>query len=117
MACGAGGTNKLLDRNATDQDDFVPGDWGYIYNDAHQWHVSQDDSGKPWDHGLEGENIIYAGSLGFWGHFGPGNTYFPFDKWMDDVGSWTSQKGDPSKPRLSTRVQFPAVGIDHIEEN
>jgi hypothetical protein len=117
MACGAGGTNKLLDRSATDQGDFVPGDWGYVYNDAHQWHVSQDRSGKPWDHGLEGENIIYAGSLGFWGHFGPGNTYFPYSKWIHDVGSWTSQKGDPSRPRLSTRVQCPAVGIDHIEEN
>jgi uncharacterized protein RhaS with RHS repeats len=116
MACGVGQTKQLLDRNATDENDFVPGDWGYIYNDSHQyWNGDRGDT--PWDHGLEGENIIYVGDMGFWGHFGPGNTYFPFDQWMRDVGNFPSKNGDPAKPRRSDRVQCPNIGIDHIEEN
>lgn len=117
MACGVGSTGNLMDREADGATDMVPGDWAYIYNDAHQYHVSGDNSGKPWDHGLEGENLICAGYMGFWGHFGPGNTYFSFDQWMKDVGSWKSRKGEASKPRLEPRVQFPNIGIESVEDN
>ena len=106
----------MMWRKIDDESDFIPGDWGYIYNDAHQWHVSQDDSGKPWAHGLEGENIIFTGVLGFWGHFGPGNEYYSFDKWMKGVGGWKSKTGEASKPRLDLSVQCVGVGIERIEE-
>lgn len=114
--------DNLKWREIDGEGDFIPGDWGYIYNDAHQFHRSMreagipDRSGKPWIHGTEGENIIYVGELGFWGHFEPGNTYKPLEKWMKLVGSWKSTEGERALPRLDLSVQCVGVGLASIKE-
>jgi RHS repeat-associated protein len=59
MAVGNGSTKGMMWRKIVDESDFIPGDWGYIYNDAHQWHVSADDSSM-W---LTGHCTIKGGTI------------------------------------------------------
>jgi hypothetical protein len=74
-----GSKSALRDEFGNASDDWVPGDWGYVKNDAFP------SGGTP---GLEGENIIYAGLDKFWGHFGKANEYKTLKEWFDQVKGW-----------------------------
>jgi hypothetical protein len=102
-AIGVWDFNLLGERPVDEESDFIPGDWGYIYNDAFN------DTWKP---GLEGENVIYEGYLGFWGHFAPGNTYQSLNEWMKDIKSWNSGQG---RPRIDGIARFPMDGLDEVK--
>jgi hypothetical protein len=74
----SGGSPLTNDFGASD-DDWIPGDWGYITN-------TKFPAGGP--DGQEGENLIYTGKDKFWGHFGPGIEYKTLTAWRDQVKSW-----------------------------
>lgn len=78
MLGGSGGANLIKDTNVTNND-WIPGDWGYITN------LKFADNPRP---GLEGENIIYTGTGLFWGHFTGSNTYRTINDWTSSVQSW-----------------------------
>lgn len=82
----------------TNQDDWVPGDWGYIENKAYK-----DGQSKP---GTEGENIIYTGGRQFWGHPG-GNK--PINEWMCHIQKWNNNTG---KPQLEKWRKYTGLGLD-----
>ncbi len=75
-----GGKSPLSIDSGVGNDDWIPGDWGYIRNTMFSY--------LPTDIGREGENIIYTGKDKFWGHFGPGNEYKTLKQWFDKVKSW-----------------------------
>ncbi len=74
---GGSKSSVLTRETGAANDDWIPGDWGYIKNTKF--------SGG---YGLSGENLIYTGKDLFWGHFGPGNTYKSLTDWFTDVESW-----------------------------
>jgi hypothetical protein len=73
---GGGESNWVEGTTAVDQD-WVPGESGYIENEA--W------DGTP---GREGENIIYLGGKEFWGHVGDEKGVKPFQEWFTMVFNW-----------------------------
>jgi hypothetical protein len=98
---------------------FIPGDWGYIFNDAY-------DKDKEDDGALAGENIIHVGlnplSSGmlsesylwddlFWGHFSNELTIYPLMIWYDIIRGWDSE-GKAGIPRLKGTVQYPIIGLE-----
>ncbi len=106
---GAVGKVDYLDQRKVDV--WIPGDWGYIANDAYR-------EGE-WRDGRAGENIIYAGAGLFWGHFAPGNTYETLDQWKTDIAGWKGEVADPvtgkvstGAPRVTPDVKFPRTGLE-----
>ena len=61
-------------------DEWIPGDWGWIKNINHQ------DDGMP---GRDGENIIYVGQDLYWGH-NSGEAYRTLEQWLAMVNSWNN---------------------------
>jgi hypothetical protein len=87
----AGGAKGAQFRNqpSTDENDWVPGDAGYVANPN---HPKQDDPGTM------GENIIYTGSGMFWGHLSNDVTYRTLDEWKKVVARWNgSSQVDPKR--------------------
>lgn len=76
-----GGKSPVRFHSSGDDEDWIPGDWGYIENTRFPA------GGTP---GLEGENIIYVGKDKFWGHFNPGLEYKTLKQWFDLVNSWNT---------------------------
>lgn len=74
-----GSRSTLRTDQSTDTKDWVPGDWGYVRN------TKFPPGGTV---GLEGENLIYAGSGKFWGHFTATNEYKALQEWCDQVKGW-----------------------------
>jgi hypothetical protein len=80
-------------------DDWIPGDWGWIQN------TTFPPGGRA---GLEGENIIYTGKDKFWGHIpGPGPTYKTLKEWFDIVKSWSP----PGGARILGIRKRPKIGL------
>jgi len=80
-----------------DLDKWIPGDWGYIYNQNHQRHNKKMNTGIL-KSGSEGENIIHVGKFGtnderFWGHITDDLTYNSINDWSDMINGWSSTKG------------------------
>ncbi len=75
-----GSESALTEDTGIGEDDWIPGDWGYIENTKYA-------TGKKAT-GTEGENLIYTGKNKFWGHFGPGLEYKTLVEWFDTVKSW-----------------------------
>jgi Domain of unknown function (DUF4157)/Protein-glutamine gamma-glutamyltransferase len=87
QAGGAKGAN-FIDKPTTDENDWVPGDAGYISNPNHPKNVGP---------GTLGENIIYAGLGKFWGHL-PGDVmYRSMAEWKAEVTSWNGAAEVDSK--------------------
>jgi hypothetical protein len=93
-----GGKSQLRNASGNPNDDWIPGDWGYITNTKF--------SGSARDVGLEGENIIYTGNNMYWGHFGSGNTYKTLAEWINDVKSWNGGA------TLESNRRFPNAGLE-----
>ncbi len=75
-----GGTkmaNIIRNISSADNDDWIPGDWGYVLNENNSTNPAE-----------VGENIIYVGKDLFWGHLGGKNIYEPLQEWHDIVESW-----------------------------
>jgi hypothetical protein len=93
-------------------DDVIPGDWGYIYNDANK----SNSAGKPdprWAPGLEGENVIYVGKDRFWGHISGVQVVQTWQQWFADMRLWKSKLGTiKGKPRMDRAVQFSTLGLE-----
>jgi len=77
MLAGSGFSDLTKDRGVDDQD-WVPGDWGYIKNTNFR--------GSPV--GQEGENLINVSPNKFWGHLSKTNTYRSIGGWMNKVKAW-----------------------------
>jgi hypothetical protein len=92
-----GSKSPLTDDTEIGDDDWIPGDWGYITN------TKFPASGG--EIGLEGENIIYVGADKFWGHFSSGTTYQTLKQWFDQVKGWN---GGAHTETYRTR---PTIGL------
>jgi len=92
-------------------DDVIPGDWGYIYNDANTSNATGDQDPN-WRPGLEGENVIYVGANRFWGNFGPGVIAQTWQQWFADIRTWPGKDGTTGEPRMSRNVQFSTLGLE-----
>jgi hypothetical protein len=106
-------------RTASGIDDFVPGDWGYIFNDANKTNYNRSHHIKPqqdpnWEPGLEGENVIYVGTplKKFWGHFSATLIVQPWQDWFSDIREWEGDDGTTATPRLNRKVTYPTVGLE-----
>jgi len=93
---------------------WIPGDWGYIYNKAR----TNANAGE-WSSGLVGENIIYMGYELFWGHLTDDNQIYDLledenstrESWMGHVNGWSTLSGIKGKADLRKTVDFPTTGI------
>jgi hypothetical protein len=74
-----GGGSQWVEGSTGVEQDWVPGDAGYIKNEG--WSLNQ----RP---GLEGENIIYMGGKDFWGHFNNDVAVKPYTQWFNTVDGW-----------------------------
>jgi hypothetical protein len=91
-----GGGESREARGTTDVDqDWVPGDAGYIKNEG--W------DGRP---GLEGENIIYLGAKEFWGHFANAVAVKPYTEWLAAVNGWNKYTA-----KLQPDRSWPGKGL------
>ena len=77
MLAGSGNSPLVKDTGVSN-DDWVPGDWGYIKNTKF--------TGKPV--GREGENIIFSTGSMFWGHTTSSNPYRTLCGWIKMVKGW-----------------------------
>jgi hypothetical protein len=84
------------------EDDWVPGEAGYIYNAARTKSTSV---------GLEGENIIATGRGRFWGHFGPELEYRTLGEWVDTVKHFSDPPGNAEVTGIR---RWPTVGIADV---
>ncbi len=96
MMAGSGFSNIVKDNNVNDQD-WVPGDWGYIKNTNFP--------GFPI--GREGENIINVSTGLFWGHLSKTNTYRSINAWHKIVKAWHGAA------KLLKWRKRPKVGLDN----
>ncbi|MEN6375918.1 MAG: DUF4157 domain-containing protein [Smithella sp.] len=94
----AGSGSASYKESNTNEDDWVPGDWGYIENKAYKEGQS-----RP---GTEGENIIYIGGRQFWGHPSGNKT---FNEWMCYIQKMNNNTG---KPELKKWRKYTALGLD-----
>ena len=92
-----GSKSPVTDDTEVAEDDWIPGDWGYINN------TKFPTSGG--EIGLEGENIIYVGGDKFWGHFSSGNVYQTLKEWFDTVKGWNGGA------RTETYRTRPTIGL------
>ena len=108
--CFYGGIGNKNDSASRVVEVWIPGDWGYIYNDAHD-HWTKVENG--WKDGLEGENLIYRGRKLFWGHITDRQTVMSLKKWMNFIKKWKNRtKTQNGKPRLDLEVDFPTIGLE-----
>jgi hypothetical protein len=77
-----------------DNDDWIPGDWGYIWTPDHK-------TGKPVPVGQEGINFIYLGKGKYWSHGLKGTSIAEF---MDVIKGWPGGKGELQKWRRCPRT-------------
>lgn len=100
---------------------WIPGDWGYIYNDNHQYYdAPEGPKTGNWDDGTEGENIIHVGKYAntlnmFWGHFDVKSPYHTESGWERKINGWISPRGDPKEKgdaRVRDTVSYPSNGLD-----
>jgi len=88
-----GSRSNLTQDNGVADDDWIPGDWGYIENTKFP---------PGGEKGLEGENIIYTGKGKYWGHFGPGLEYKTLAQWFEQVKGWHGGAAIKSQRRRPT---------------
>ena len=114
------GASKLINNSIAKEDDWIPGDWGYVKNPSINQEkvkqlVNRYGQGSPVVQMLgatAGENIMYLGG-GAWGGFLGQNgsvTRDSLQEWQGAVGRFPTNKtgrGDV----LSIR-QYPNAGID-----
>ncbi len=93
-----GGKSPTKYKSSGDNNDWIPGDWGYITNNNF--------TGLSVDVGLEGENIIYMGKDKFWGHFGSGNTFKTLAQWEKTVKDWNGAA------TIESQRTFPNAGLE-----
>jgi hypothetical protein len=93
-----GGKSPFKIETGRAEDDWIPGDWGYIKNDNFPRP-----GGKP---GLEGENIIYVGLDQYWGHFTDKNEYKTLQQWFDQVKGWHGAA------TITGSRRYPLRGLD-----
>jgi hypothetical protein len=91
---------------ASTEDDWVPGDWGYIerggeVNDATKKEAARNGISL---HAYAGENMIYLGAGEFWGH---GAGIKSFAAFMQDVRDWGT-----AEPTLTKQRTFPNFGLE-----
>lgn len=91
-----GGANApRIEGTTSDDHDWVPGEDGYIENTG-------------WDgrnEGIAGENIIYMGGKGFWGHFPSGAAIRPYTEWFEIVKDWNGGA------KLTKDRNYPSTGM------
>lgn len=97
--------HPFLTRQTKDEDDWVPGDAGYILNRA---------AGRI-QPGQEGENLIYLGNDKYWGH-GPGVPDMRIrtrQEWISEVIRWGSHIKifGSGRAELETRRDYPKPGL------
>jgi len=97
MVAGSGSA-QYTQRNSVTQDDWAPGDWGYIENKGYKPGKSAA--------GHEGENIIYVGKGQFWGHPQGQKT---MKGWEDFIKLWDNKTG---KPALWDMRKYTLVGLE-----
>ena len=90
------GVTLSINIPSSDENDWVPGDSGYIKNNDFDGVVI----------GNEGENIIYMGNDLFWGHYN-GTPLHPLHVWKANVASWN--KGTST---LETTRNLPVDGLN-----
>ena len=79
-----GGKSPPVTDHGVAEDDWVPGDAGYVENTSFKKGADKV--------GLEGENIIYTGKGKYWGHLGSGVDYRTLPEWVDQVKVWGAPK-------------------------
>jgi hypothetical protein len=93
---GSGGLEPIEDKNVNNDDDWIPGEMGYIENTKH--------ARKPVD-GQEGENIIYVGSGIYWGHSPDPKPYKTRSEWLGIVKRWNGGA------EIQKRRHRPGIGL------
>jgi hypothetical protein len=97
----------LKNQPSADENDWVPGDGGYVDNRA----FPEDAGTLPEDYmGLLGENIIYVGSQRFWGHFSGVLTYRTLAEWKAEVAKWFGG-GAPAASEVNPKREYPMTGL------
>jgi hypothetical protein len=79
---GGSKSDKLRGDYGNAEDEWIPGDWGWIKNTNFPTT-----GGIP---GREGENLIYVGQDIYWGHTTDKNAYKTFEQWLELVNSWNN---------------------------
>lgn len=116
--CAGAGTDLgglFFQNNVPTSDPFIPGEQAYLENRGASASV----------HGLEGENLIYAGGGLFWGHLGDENTYLPLygAPMSSSAGGYTSaaasnwtdyiSRAFGSTPVLTGQRTWPMAGLTY----
>ncbi len=92
---------KFQNQSSNDENDWVPGDAGYVTNKVFP---------RGADVGLLGENIIYVGSGSFWGHFSGTLTYRTLAEWKAEVAKWHGG-GAPGASEVDSKREIPMTGL------
>lgn len=99
----------LLEHDESDV--WIPGDWGYIINEA------QRKNPQNWPVGNEGENVFNVGTSSagelFWGIFQSGITPpKPESYWFNDIrNNWRHTGNLPGDPQWQQQVLSPKIGL------
>jgi hypothetical protein len=97
---------------------WIPGDWGYIKNNRHQFHHNGSATVPQFKLGEEGENIIHVGTSvkgvdGYWGHSPFKKKVKTMEAWMASVNGWTSLNGrTKGQAVLREDVEYPTTGLE-----
>jgi len=94
-----GGQSPVINDDGGDNNDWIPGDWGYIHN--------QGNMAAGGNSATEGENIIYVGLGQYWGHLGDGLKYQTLPQWVKEVEDFNA--GTPS---VEPTRKGPTAGLD-----
>lgn len=92
---------KFDNQPSQNENDWVPGDAGYVNNKAFRQGA---------DIGFLGENIIYTGSGQFWGHFTGALTYRTLAEWKAEVAKWHGH-GTPAAAEVDSKREYPLTGL------
>ncbi len=100
--------------NNVDDNDWIPGDWGYIKNLLHKSHSSSPLAINKTP-GEEGENIICTGKNEFWGHSSDKNPYASLAGWFKRIIALGNSLPrlmkwrDRTQIGLATKTQSPSA--------
>jgi|GEM_PF-1732549 len=94
-----GSKGPVVNDDGGGNDDWIPGDWGYIHNQG-----NMDNGGNT---ATEGENIIYVGKDQFWGHLGSGLKYQTLPQWIKQVDDFNG-----GTPVVEATRKGPTAGLD-----
>ncbi|HEY8920164.1 MAG TPA: hypothetical protein VIM87_27180 [Chitinophaga sp.] len=94
-----GGQSPAINDDGGSRRDWIPGDWGYIYNRGNMKHGGNS--------ATDGENIIYVGLGQYWGHLGDGLKYQTLPQWIKQVDGFNG--GTPS---VQPTRKGPTAGLD-----